>query len=253
MIEQGYGFLTFTTKKSEKPQVQQPQIMFQQPPIMIQQPQLQIQPQMQIQPLQIQQPQIMMQPQIQQQIFPQIDNLYPQTNSSLTSPPSYPMQIKSEQLKNDEEFARSLDKELNGNGNNINNNNINNIQVQQQPQNIIPQFYMIPNQRPVNNHHSADDLIFVGLNSFVSALNKFNGQIIWRTNISSMSGIPLSVIYTNGKILVGAVGKVVCLDALTGQELWTNKLPGLRYSNVSIISTTNNNINSQSSPMFYVN
>lgn len=256
LVGYGYGTVTFTSKKSEpssqynqqqqQPQqlVQQPQlIQFQSPvflshPQMIQQPQL-LQTQMFPQPL-------LSQPSINQsQGFPQLIPSFP-SNSDL-----YEEEVN-QKMPSDSEYARLLDVELNGMVSNNNHNNQQNNrhqQHQQQPQyqqQYQQQYQVLVSPRTVHQVNiTVDDLIFVGLNSYVVALNKHTGERVWRYYIYNV-GQPLSLTFSKGKLLVGACGHLYCVDPLTGTELWYNEISGLRYRNVSVITTNNNNIASQS-------
>lgn len=311
MVGQGYGVITFTTKKTDSvqqpQQMQQPQVI-QQPQLVIQQPQqlmneqyVQNQPQQQ-QPFMLESPQSFqqnIQPPMYQSIpvqqptfFEQQQQSHSQQNNNNNQQSSYGNQMypsfslndelddeSQSLLHNDEEIARSLDIELNGNINR-NNNNRNNL-VGNDPNRLTN--HLNPNNRLmnlsdlnnfINNRHSQnrnnnlnslvrqdfhsinnnnyyvqqpprevsiDDIIFVGLNTFVTALSKSTGQEVWRSYVPTSYGLPISMIFTQGKINVASCGHVYCLNAYTGKELWRNKLPGLRYTNVSIVSSSNHN------------
>eukprot|EP01091_Cochliopodium_minus_P003498 TRINITY_DN1341_c0_g1_i2.p1 TRINITY_DN1341_c0_g1~~TRINITY_DN1341_c0_g1_i2.p1 ORF type:complete len:454 (-),score=163.02 TRINITY_DN1341_c0_g1_i2:1350-2711(-) len=90
-----------------------------------------------------------------------------------------------------------------------------------------------------NNHKNVklDDLLFVAVCTHVVALDKHTGEDVWRCYLGQFSGAA-SLVYTQqDKLLVGVFGRLFSVDALTGTTEWENKLPGLRYQNVSIITS----------------
>ena len=116
------------------------------------------------------------------------------------------------QIDQDENFARMVDLELNGNIQNRNRR----VQVVEKEDN------------------SVDNLIFVGINAYVVAVNKYSANTVWSNYYGGLNGGIVSLHFSKGKILIGNSGKLHCVNPLDGKEIWSNELKGLRYSNVSI-------------------
>jgi outer membrane protein assembly factor BamB len=70
-----------------------------------------------------------------------------------------------------------------------------------------------------------DQLIFVGFNSRVAALNRDTGETVW-TWKGDTSGY-ISLLLDGDRLIVSIQGYTWCVDPLTGQTLWYNNLPGM--------------------------
>lgn len=71
------------------------------------------------------------------------------------------------------------------------------------------------------------DLLFVGINGHVIAINKGDGSEVWRTKLKSGS---ITVVSSDhSRIYAAASGHLFCLDKATGEQIWTNSLKGLGY------------------------
>jgi outer membrane protein assembly factor BamB len=71
-----------------------------------------------------------------------------------------------------------------------------------------------------------DQLIFVGFNSRVAALNRDTGETVWQWK--SPKGIGYTTLLLDGdRLIVSVQGYTYCLDPLTGQQYWYNALPGM--------------------------
>jgi outer membrane protein assembly factor BamB len=82
---------------------------------------------------------------------------------------------------------------------------------------------------------NVNDLIFLGLKSRVSALNKSDGRILWATVLRGGVGDGFVTLHCDGKFVYAHTkGSLFCLDALSGQILWTNELTGYGYGIASI-------------------
>ena len=79
-----------------------------------------------------------------------------------------------------------------------------------------------------------DDLVFVGLRSAqVAALDRDTGELVWATTVGSMppqagEGVTTAPMVARGKVFVGLAngdsggqGRVIALDAATGETAWT--------------------------------
>jgi hypothetical protein len=68
-----------------------------------------------------------------------------------------------------------------------------------------------------------DDLVFVGLNGRVAALERATGEIIWEWK---RGGTYVSLLVEGERLFVSVDGYTYCLDGRTGEELWFNPLKG---------------------------
>jgi len=69
------------------------------------------------------------------------------------------------------------------------------------------------------------DLVFVGLNGRVAALEIATGEIVWKW--SAPKGIAyVSVLVDRKTVIAGVNGYIYGLDAMTGEQLWFNELKG---------------------------
>src|SRR5438445_13883140 len=71
-----------------------------------------------------------------------------------------------------------------------------------------------------------DDLVFVGLNGRVSALDRSSGDIVWEWKSPKPKGGYITMIVEKPRIYVSVSGYLYALDALTGEQLWFNPLTG---------------------------
>jgi outer membrane protein assembly factor BamB len=68
-------------------------------------------------------------------------------------------------------------------------------------------------------------VVFVGIGSYVVALDGKSGTEIWRRKLRSASLVTIQA--QGDMVLAGAQGEVFCLDARSGDLRWHNKLKGL--------------------------
>jgi hypothetical protein len=73
---------------------------------------------------------------------------------------------------------------------------------------------------------SLDQLIFVGFNSRVAALDRDTGQLLWQWKARKGSGY-VTVLLDGDRLIVSVIGYTYCLDPLSGQEYWFNELSGM--------------------------
>ena len=82
---------------------------------------------------------------------------------------------------------------------------------------------------------TANDLIFLGLKSRVSAVGKNDGLILWSTQLPGSLGEGFVTVNCDGKrVFAYTKGQLHCLDLFSGQILWTNELKGFGYGVASI-------------------
>ncbi len=68
------------------------------------------------------------------------------------------------------------------------------------------------------------ELVFIGIKGSVVALNRATGQQVWATHLKGWDFV--NVVLQNGTILASCHGEIFCLDPLTGNGLWHNRLKG---------------------------
>lgn len=69
-----------------------------------------------------------------------------------------------------------------------------------------------------------DQLVFVGLNGYVVALDRDTGEIVWSNN-ELKSGY-VTLLLDGDRLIVSTNGYIFCLDPLTGRILWNNRMSG---------------------------
>lgn len=70
------------------------------------------------------------------------------------------------------------------------------------------------------------DLVFIGFNSKVIALDRYSGDIVWNWKASKGRAAYVAVLLDGDRLIVSVQGYVYCLDPLFGQEVWDNPLKG---------------------------
>jgi outer membrane protein assembly factor BamB len=71
---------------------------------------------------------------------------------------------------------------------------------------------------------SFENLIFVGLNGYVLALDRKTGDIVWSNN-ELHSGY-VTLLLDGDRLIASTNGYIYCLDPLTGGIVWHNPLKG---------------------------
>lgn len=70
-----------------------------------------------------------------------------------------------------------------------------------------------------------ENMVFVGLNGRVVALDRDSGKIRWRWQATKSGGY-MTLLPDRDRLIVSAGGYVYCLDPATGEERWHNPLTG---------------------------
>jgi hypothetical protein len=70
-----------------------------------------------------------------------------------------------------------------------------------------------------------EDVVFVGLNGRVVALDWDSGEILWRWRATKSGGY-MTLLPDQDRLVVSAGGYIYCLDPATGDEIWDNPLTG---------------------------
>jgi outer membrane protein assembly factor BamB len=84
------------------------------------------------------------------------------------------------------------------------------------------------------------DLLYIGLNGSVSAIDPTSGTIQWTTPlktgalISATGRQDVSVLVKGEVLFAGAAGHLFCLNTSDGRVLWHNPLKGLGHNDVSL-------------------
>ena len=83
-----------------------------------------------------------------------------------------------------------------------------------------------------------NNLVFVGLNSRVAALNQDTGTLVWqwRATTPRSGGYVSLLLLDDTRLIVSVNGYTYCLDPRTGEQRWYNELKGFG-SGVTSIAT----------------
>jgi outer membrane protein assembly factor BamB len=71
------------------------------------------------------------------------------------------------------------------------------------------------------------DLLFVGFNGRVVALEKRSGELVWDWKCPKPASQMIAILVEGERIYASSAGYTYCLDALSGEQLWDNPLKGL--------------------------
>ena len=70
-----------------------------------------------------------------------------------------------------------------------------------------------------------EDLVFVGFNKQVIALDRYLGDIVWDWKAPQGSGFP-AILVDGDRIIVSVQGYTYCLEPTSGSQVWFNELKG---------------------------
>lgn len=70
-----------------------------------------------------------------------------------------------------------------------------------------------------------EDLVFVGFNSRVVALDRFDGHVVWEWRAPQGTGY-VALLLDGDRLIASVQGYTYCLAPETGAELWRNPLTG---------------------------
>ena len=79
------------------------------------------------------------------------------------------------------------------------------------------------------------DLVFVGFNRRVAALNRRTGEIVWEWKASNGASY-VSLLLDGGMLVVSVSGYMYGLDAATGRQLWYNPMKGFGIGVTALVS-----------------
>ena len=71
-----------------------------------------------------------------------------------------------------------------------------------------------------------DQVVFVGFNKRVVALDQNTGNVIWDWTCPTGSGYTSLLLTDDQHLIVSVSGYTYCLDPATGQQRWFNELKG---------------------------
>ena len=91
---------------------------------------------------------------------------------------------------------------------------------------------------------NVNNLVFVGLNSRVAALDQDTGQLVWqwRATTPRSGGYVSLLLLDDTRLIVSVNGYTYCLDPWTGEQRWYNELPGFGSGVTSLATLGKNNL-----------
>ena len=89
------------------------------------------------------------------------------------------------------------------------------------------------------------NIVFVGFNSRVAALDRITGKILWNWKSPTGRGYVSLLVLDSRQLIASVNGYTYCLDPLTGRQLWYNELPGFGSGVTSIAVLGKHNAHDQ--------
>src|SRR5262245_10089902 len=71
---------------------------------------------------------------------------------------------------------------------------------------------------------SVDQLVFVGLNGWVAAIDRDSGEIVWYN--SELNSGATTLLLDGDRLIVSTNGYLYCLDPQNGKIVWKNPITG---------------------------
>lgn len=84
------------------------------------------------------------------------------------------------------------------------------------------------------------DLVFLGFNSRVIALDRNTGEVLWMWKSPKGRSSYVAVLLDGDKLIASVQGYTYCLDPLDGKPLWQNPLKGTGIGIPSLASMRGN-------------
>lgn len=81
-----------------------------------------------------------------------------------------------------------------------------------------------------------NDVLYVGFNRRVAAIDQRSGAVIWQWTASHGTGF-VSLLLEGEQLFVSVNGYLYALDARTGAQLWHNPMKGFGYGVTSLCSS----------------
>ncbi|KAI8375093.1 quinon protein alcohol dehydrogenase-like superfamily [Choanephora cucurbitarum] len=87
--------------------------------------------------------------------------------------------------------------------------------------------------------YKRNDILICATNGKIYAVHKKDGSRIWGCSFPERAyGNTVSVFVTDyDDVIIGAVGKIACLDLMTGEKKWLNKMSRMSTEEVSVVTT----------------
>jgi outer membrane protein assembly factor BamB len=84
------------------------------------------------------------------------------------------------------------------------------------------------------------DLVFLGFNSRVVALDRGTGEIVWQWKSPAGRASFVAIILDGDRLIASLSGYTYCLDPLSGEQLWYNPLKGFGHGTPCLASIHSN-------------
>ena len=88
-----------------------------------------------------------------------------------------------------------------------------------------------------------NNLVYVGFNSRVAALNQETGEVQWDWKAPKGYGYVSLLLLDDHRLIVSVIGYTYSLDALTGKQQWFNEMKGFGSGVASIVARNKRNPN----------
>lgn len=82
---------------------------------------------------------------------------------------------------------------------------------------------------------TVEDLVYVGFNSRVVALDRYTGELVWSWKSPRGSGF-VALLLDGDRLIASVNGYTYCLEPLFGQQVWGNPLRGMGVGVPSLAS-----------------
>lgn len=79
------------------------------------------------------------------------------------------------------------------------------------------------------------DLVFIGFNSRIAALDRYSGEIAWEWKSPKGSGF-VTLLLDGDRLIASIQGYTYCIDPLFGQQVWFNNMKGFGIGTTSLVS-----------------
>lgn len=92
------------------------------------------------------------------------------------------------------------------------------------------------NSLPQRFQAALDRLIFLGFNSYVTALDRDTGELVWKWVASEGSSPHVALLLDGDRLIVSVEGYTYCLNPLSGEQIWANPLKGFGVGIPTLVS-----------------
>jgi hypothetical protein len=82
---------------------------------------------------------------------------------------------------------------------------------------------------------AVDQLVFVGLNGWVAALDRDSGEVVWFS--SELRSGATTLLLDGDRLIVSTNGYLYCLDPQNGKVVWQNPMTGYGTGIAHLVST----------------